>query len=85
MEGHYLDGNRDNHRRDNLALLHRHCHDQVHAECVGCGRIEIKQQFCCLIYTNGDECLDCCLEAKLLQKLSIGCNALSSLKKYKDG
>ena len=31
IELHHLDGNHDNHRRHNLALLHRHCHDQVHA------------------------------------------------------
>ena len=34
MEIHHLDRNRDNHKRDNLALLHRHCHDQIHAKCV---------------------------------------------------
>ena len=34
MEVHHLDKNRDNHRRDNLALLHLHCHDQIHAKCV---------------------------------------------------
>ena len=34
MEVHHVDGNSDNHRRDNLALLHRHCHDQIHAKCV---------------------------------------------------
>ncbi|MEN8443756.1 MAG: reverse transcriptase domain-containing protein, partial [Cyanobacteria bacterium J06555_13] len=34
MEVHHVDRNRDNHRRDNLALLHRHCHDQTHAMCV---------------------------------------------------
>ncbi|MEL6136949.1 MAG: group II intron reverse transcriptase/maturase [Cyanobacteria bacterium J06626_18] len=31
MEVHHLDGNRDNYRRNNLVLLHRHCHDQAHA------------------------------------------------------
>ena len=31
IEVHHLDGNHDNNRRQNLALLHRHCHDQVHA------------------------------------------------------
>lgn len=31
MEVHHLDRNRDDYRRDNLALLHRHCHDQTHA------------------------------------------------------
>ncbi|MFG6107714.1 group II intron reverse transcriptase/maturase [Leptothoe sp. EHU-05/26/07-4] len=31
IELHHLDGNHDNHRRQNLALLHRHCHDQVHS------------------------------------------------------
>lgn len=30
IEMHHRDGNHDNHRRHNLALLHRHCHDQVH-------------------------------------------------------
>ncbi len=34
MEVHHLDSNRDNYKRNNLALLHRHCHDQLHAECV---------------------------------------------------
>ena len=34
MEVHHVDRNRENHRRDNLALLHRHCHDQTHARCV---------------------------------------------------
>lgn len=28
---HHQDGNHSNQRRQNLALLHRHCHDQVHA------------------------------------------------------
>jgi RNA-directed DNA polymerase len=32
IEVHHLDGNHDNNRRQNLALLHRHCHDQAHAE-----------------------------------------------------
>ncbi|MEL6384705.1 MAG: group II intron reverse transcriptase/maturase [Cyanobacteria bacterium J06626_18] len=31
IEVHHLDGNHDNHRRHNLALLHRHCHDQAHS------------------------------------------------------
>ena len=31
IELHHLDGNNDNNCRQNLALLHRHCHDQVHA------------------------------------------------------
>jgi RNA-directed DNA polymerase len=31
IELHHQDGNHSNHRRQNLALLHRHCHDQVHA------------------------------------------------------
>ncbi|WP_156820408.1 HNH endonuclease signature motif containing protein [Synechococcus sp. PCC 7336] len=31
IEMHHLDGDRDNNRRDNLALLHQHCHDQAHA------------------------------------------------------
>jgi RNA-directed DNA polymerase len=30
VEVHHLDGNHDNNRRQNLALLHRHCHDQAH-------------------------------------------------------
>ncbi|NJM96511.1 MAG: hypothetical protein HC800_04250 [Phormidesmis sp. RL_2_1] len=30
MEIHHLDGNHDNRRYQNLALLHRHCHDQAH-------------------------------------------------------
>jgi RNA-directed DNA polymerase len=34
MEVHHLDKNQDNHRRDNLALTHRHCHDQIHAKYV---------------------------------------------------
>ena len=34
MEIHHVDGNRDNYGRANLALLHRHCHDQVHAKYV---------------------------------------------------
>ena len=33
MEIHHMDKNPNNHNRDNLALLHRHCHDQVHARC----------------------------------------------------
>lgn len=31
IEVHHLDGNHDNNRRQNLALLHRHCHDQTHS------------------------------------------------------
>jgi RNA-directed DNA polymerase len=31
MEIHHVDKNPKNHRRDNLALLHKHCHDQIHA------------------------------------------------------
>ena len=31
IEVHHLDGNHDNNRRQNLALLHRHCHDQAHS------------------------------------------------------
>jgi len=31
IEVHHRDGNRSNSGRHNLALLHRHCHDQVHA------------------------------------------------------
>ena len=34
VEVHHIDGNRSNYRRENLTLLHRHCHDQVHAKCV---------------------------------------------------
>lgn len=30
MEVHHLDKNRKNNRKENLALLHRHCHDQIH-------------------------------------------------------
>ena len=33
MEVHHVDKDKDNHRRDNLELLHRHCHDQIHAKC----------------------------------------------------
>ena len=31
METHHRDGNHNHHHRQNLALLHRHCHDQIHA------------------------------------------------------
>ena len=31
IELHHLDGNHDDYRRQNLALLHRHCHDQAHS------------------------------------------------------
>ena len=34
MEVHHRDKNPRNNKRDNLELLHRHCHDQVHARCV---------------------------------------------------
>ncbi len=30
LEVHHLDGNNQNHKKNNLALLHQHCHDQVH-------------------------------------------------------
>ena len=30
LEVHHLDANHQNHKRNNLALLHQHCHDQVH-------------------------------------------------------
>jgi hypothetical protein len=30
MELHHRDGNHTNNRRENLALLHGHCHDAVH-------------------------------------------------------
>jgi len=30
LEVHHLDGDRQNHMRNNLTLLHQHCHDQVH-------------------------------------------------------
>ena len=34
IEMHHRDGNHENHQRQNLELLHCHCHDQVHAaEC----------------------------------------------------
>ena len=33
MEIHHMDKNQNNRKQDNLALLHRHCHDQVHAKC----------------------------------------------------
>ena len=32
MEVHHRDGNRKNNRYINLALLHGHCHDQVHGK-----------------------------------------------------
>jgi RNA-directed DNA polymerase len=32
MEVHHWDGNRQNNRYANLALLHAHCHDQIHGE-----------------------------------------------------
>ena len=32
MEVHHRDGNRSNNRYTNLALLHAHCHDQIHGE-----------------------------------------------------
>ena len=34
MEVHHLDKDRTNNKQVNLALLHRHCHDQTHAMCV---------------------------------------------------
>lgn len=34
MEVHHLDRDRTNYKQVNLALLHRHCHDQTHAMCV---------------------------------------------------
>lgn len=34
MEVHHMDRNRNNHKQVNLALTHRHCHDQIHAKCV---------------------------------------------------
>ncbi|MBD1866890.1 HNH endonuclease [Cyanobacteria bacterium FACHB-471] len=30
MEVHHVDGNSANYQQNNLALLHRHCHDQLH-------------------------------------------------------
>lgn len=30
MEVHHVDGNSANYQQSNLALLHRHCHDQLH-------------------------------------------------------
>ena len=33
MEIHHMDKNPKNNKPDNLRLLHRHCHDQVHARC----------------------------------------------------
>ncbi|WP_348229283.1 HNH endonuclease [Trichocoleus desertorum] len=30
MEVHHVDGNSTNYQQSNLALLHRHCHDQLH-------------------------------------------------------
>lgn len=33
MEVHHLDKNQNNYKQVNLALLHRHCHDQTHATC----------------------------------------------------
>lgn len=34
MEVHHMDKNQNNHKQVNLALTHRHCHDQIHAKCV---------------------------------------------------
>ena len=34
MEVHHLDRNQNNYKQANLALIHRHCHDQIHAKCV---------------------------------------------------
>ena len=31
MEIHHIDGNHHNNNHENLLLLHRHCHDQVHS------------------------------------------------------
>ncbi len=31
LEIHHQDGNHQNNRRNNLTLVHRHCHDQLHA------------------------------------------------------
>ena len=31
LEVHHVDGNHQNHKWENLALLHQHCHDQVHS------------------------------------------------------
>lgn len=31
LEVHHQDGNRQNNCRNNLTLVHRHCHDQLHA------------------------------------------------------
>jgi hypothetical protein len=30
VEVHPLDGNRKNNKFENLAIVHRHCHDQIH-------------------------------------------------------
>ncbi len=32
LEVHHVDGNHSNHKWKNLALVHRHCHDQVHGK-----------------------------------------------------
>ncbi len=32
MEVHHMDRNQNNHKQVNLALTHRHCHDQIHAK-----------------------------------------------------
>jgi len=32
LEIHHWDGERENNRYKNLALLHAHCHDQTHGE-----------------------------------------------------
>lgn len=34
MEIHHKDGNHKNNRRDNTEILHRHCHDKIHARSV---------------------------------------------------
>ena len=32
IEMHHLDGNHGNNRKDNLAAVHKHCHDQIHSK-----------------------------------------------------
>lgn len=32
LEVHHIDRNHSNHKQENLALVHRHCHDQVHRQ-----------------------------------------------------
>jgi RNA-directed DNA polymerase len=31
LETHHVDGNHNNNRRTNLTVVHRHCHDKLHA------------------------------------------------------